>query len=798
MTTTAYQVRSSLRLIAALTLMLSIAVPFAAQSAAYTNDTNWSGADWTLADGDIVAGVHTNVGHLSIPAGVTVTVESYDPDTNAFGRVTIFAASADIEGALMADSAGHPPGEGEGAGTDGTNHGGSGGGYGGRGGLGSQGQSREVYGSPFEPIDLGSGGGVAGTWGPAGAGAGALRLVVAGTLVVDGTLSSNGGAAESRSGGGSGGSIWLQADTIEGAGQITADGGTVADMNRGGGGGGGRIAIDATQNLFAGTIRAQGKTGFQAGYHGTYAFTSDPDKDLVIAHDIALPPGTNWLFRSLTVQSGIRFEIQSTLGTEALNYTNEVASRVRFLQDVTVPAGATLSADGWGYRTNDGPGGGTSHNNGCGGGAYGGRGGMGHNAVPGEVYGSAFAPDRIGSGGGGLGGTPGFGGNGAGALILEVDGTLTIEGTLSANGTQSNSRGGGGSGGSVWLTAATLAGGGTIAADGGEVNDTSRGGGGGGGRIALDTANHLFTGTIRAKGQPGARGRGRSGTFNFASDDTKDLVIAHDIALPPGTNWVFRSLTVTNEAIFNIQSTPGTDALNYTDEVASRVRVLDDLTVVSNAVLSADGLGYRGQQGPGRGIAGNNGGGGGSYGGLGGEGGAGSVSDTYGDPFESDRLGSGGGGYVGTPGWGGAGGGALILEAGGTLTVDGILSAHGENAVIARAGGGSGGSVWLKAPRISGNGMIGADGALGNLAGTTTGGGGGGGGRILLLYGAVEDFASRPEVVMDELNPVTMPERLSFSGTVTVDGGEGFTPGEDGSILYRFMPPPVGTLIFFR
>ena len=49
---------------AALGLVMTAGV---ASAAYFTNDTNWAGADWTLANGDIISGIHTNVGQFLIP-----------------------------------------------------------------------------------------------------------------------------------------------------------------------------------------------------------------------------------------------------------------------------------------------------------------------------------------------------------------------------------------------------------------------------------------------------------------------------------------------------------------------------------------------------------------------------------------------------------------------------------------------------------------------------------------------------------------------------------------------------------
>jgi len=54
----------------------------------------------------------------------------------------------------------------------------------------------------------------------------AIRLTVAGQLTVDGLVSAKGGdGLQDNAGGGSGGSIWLSARKLAGAGQIAANGG---------------------------------------------------------------------------------------------------------------------------------------------------------------------------------------------------------------------------------------------------------------------------------------------------------------------------------------------------------------------------------------------------------------------------------------------------------------------------------------------------------------------------------------------------------------------------------------------
>ena len=78
-----------------------------------------------------------------------------------------------------------------------------------------------------------------------------------------------------------------------------------------------------------------------------------------------------------------------------------------------------------------------------------------------------------------------------------------LDGRISANGSPAFAEGGGGgSGGSVWVTAGTLTGAGTISANGGMGNGfgLTGGGGGGGGRIAIQYGMNLFFGSTVGSG----------------------------------------------------------------------------------------------------------------------------------------------------------------------------------------------------------------------------------------------------------------------------------------------------------
>ena len=68
-----------------------------------------------------------------------------------------------------------------------------------------------AYSAPFAPAELGSGGGSS-YEGPGGAGGGSIRLLLGGNFILNGTVTANGSnGTNSRSGGGSGGSVWITA-----------------------------------------------------------------------------------------------------------------------------------------------------------------------------------------------------------------------------------------------------------------------------------------------------------------------------------------------------------------------------------------------------------------------------------------------------------------------------------------------------------------------------------------------------------------------------------------------------------
>ena len=221
-----------------------------------------------------------NFNTLQIDADQVLEVEGHP--LSGLG-VTLQATRVEVQsgGRLSADGLGYQP-EGP-RGPGGTTYDGAGhGGY----GVGESGGT--PYGDALEPISLGSA-----TW--RSPGGGALHLIVD-ELLLEGTLSTNGDPLEDAGGGGAGGSLWLEIQSLSGAGMIQANGGS-------GGGGGGRISLVSDLSMYSGILEAAG--GTSAG-PGTVVLT-DPgtgERSLIIDNldqegrsaGLTDPGSTDWVF----------------------------------------------------------------------------------------------------------------------------------------------------------------------------------------------------------------------------------------------------------------------------------------------------------------------------------------------------------------------------------------------------------------------------------------------------------------------------------------------------------------------
>ncbi|MCX5689330.1 MAG: hypothetical protein NTV94_06005, partial [Planctomycetota bacterium] len=167
------------------------------------------------------------------------------------------------------------------------------------------------------------------------------------------------------------------------------------------------------------------------------------------------------------------------------------------IQGSTGGVASSVNVSGRGYAGGSGPGAGQPSTNGGIGGTGGASAGDGTSSPPflgGFGYGSITAPDDHGSGGGAYVGNPG--GAGGGCVRLDVGGTLSVDGSILANGTVGVSSSGAGAGGSIFINATQLAGVGSLSASG----VSNPWGGSGGGRIAVFAGTSTFTGTMAAPG----------------------------------------------------------------------------------------------------------------------------------------------------------------------------------------------------------------------------------------------------------------------------------------------------------
>jgi PKD domain len=274
----------------------------------------------------------------------------------------------------------------------------------------------------------------------------------------------------------------------------------------------GVTAPSADLTVSSGTCTFDTITGAISGAGCTSARSAGGDGTLLNGIGVHVVPGsggapdtTEFVMRSLAANAG-----------SLITYVGSNNLAIATLHDLTVSNGGAVNVDGLGAAGGS-PGdagggfGGGDHSilQNCpdsgGGGSFGGLGGDGGNGVPsGGIYGTGDQSQLLyqGSGGGGAGLGSGCGtvpgGDGGGGVALIAMGTLTLDGTVSADGEPASLPGtltdqggpGGGSGGAILLMAPhlVLANQSVAQAKGGfgrstSVHNGSGGGGGGGGRI---------------------------------------------------------------------------------------------------------------------------------------------------------------------------------------------------------------------------------------------------------------------------------------------------------------------------
>jgi len=711
-------------------------------------------------NGGLTAAAITEMGgSVHIPGDVVVTgAARVGPDHEDPSLHLTIDGDVSVQdgGSFFADGRGHPSDIGPGAGQPFCDRAG-GAGHGGAGGTGLSGAAGgNPYGDFAQPIEMGSGGGAdtCGSTALGGAGGGVMRLSIAGSLTVDGSISADGISALNQAGGGSGGSIWIECAELSGLGVFRANGGS-GNLGFSGGGGGGRISIAASEvTMPEGSFLSQGGTGWQSAGAGTIWI------DDAIAPRPVLRVDNGGLVAAAITEMGGSISIPGDVivtGAARVGPDHEDPTlHLTIDGDVTVESGASFFANGRGHSAATGPGAGITICDRAGGAGHGGAGGTGNTgAAGGNTYGDFAQPITMGSGGGtDTCGGP-MGGAGGGVLRLTIGGVLAVEGTISADGASPGGEAGGGAGGSVWIECAELNGLGVVRANGGNGN-TGWSGAGGGGRIAITTGqNSMSFDAIESRGGTGWQSAG-AGTIWIDDATALRPVLRVDnggLAAAAITE-MGGSVNVPGDVVVTGAARLGPDH----EDPTLHLTIEGDVTVDAGASFFAVGRGHASTTGPGAGLTSCDRASGAGHGGAGGNGSHGLPGGgTYGDFAQPNTMGSGGGTDTCGGPLGGAGGGVMRLTINGTLTVDGVVDGDGISPG-GQAGGGAGGSIWIECAGIFGSGIIRANGG----SASPSFAGAGGGGRIAIYCCAVE-----------------LP-----AGSITSNGGVGWQSGGDGTVAY--------------
>lgn len=235
------------------------------------------------------------------------------------------------------------------------------------------------------------------------------------------------------------------------------------------------------------------------------------------------PNGDDTAFTNFTVTGGCI--VNGGKWTSLANDNAEVyALNVKVGGNLTIGAGGTITVMGKGYAVGKYPSGSAI-------GAHAAT----YTGDSSHIYGDVYAPSRCGSGG--------FSGNysascGGGAIVLSVAGSAVIDGTLDAqSSTQSSAKNGNpekgvGAGGSIFVTAASISGNGTVIASAYENNGTSYSSeAGSGGRIALVATTGDVTipnANLKCSGSIGGNGVGGGTIFVKNASDAYGTLLIED------------------------------------------------------------------------------------------------------------------------------------------------------------------------------------------------------------------------------------------------------------------------------
>lgn len=237
--------------------------------------------------------------------------------------------------------------------------------------------------------------------------------------------------------------------------------------------------------------------------------------------------GTSTCTMTLSTKSTYNFtSINIPDGTTLTTSGTTAAPVIKVTGSVTIAG--TFNGFAKGYTAGNGPGAGS----GKGGGGYGGTGGAGGSGSAGGTYSTYDFGSGAGTDQQGGGSTPGVGG---GAIKIISGATVTISGTVTADGADGSccfgpNGGAGGSGGAIYIQGNILDLSGSITANGGDGAGLSNYGGGGGGRITLEYVNSIDTSgstiTVTAGNGAGGGSAGSNGVSsnsqasNTSNDDT--------------------------------------------------------------------------------------------------------------------------------------------------------------------------------------------------------------------------------------------------------------------------------------
>ena len=257
---------------------------------------------------------------------------------------------------------------------------------------------------------------------------------------------------------------------------------------------------------FTGTVTVNGGTNALGGAGNGTSFILSSTNDMTVIGDNGIWYSSDlasWDFHDLKINGDVTFKPSglssftvSSSGVTTItdgvtivsesNYSDPVSDDGVGLHfdlsgAVTLPVNATITATETGYlggsnETNgSGPGGGSG--GGAGGGGAG-HGGVGGNSEGGTSGGSKDSSRNLGLGSGGGGGhsaaSASWGGSGGGSIQISVDGSLDIDGVIESNGGEAFGKAcasvgqpGGGSGGSIYISANSVSGSGSLFAVGG-------------------------------------------------------------------------------------------------------------------------------------------------------------------------------------------------------------------------------------------------------------------------------------------------------------------------------------------